>query len=147
MRYTQRGVTLIELLTVVVIVAILASIAVPSYRSYLLRAQRTDATTALLRIQSGMEKHLVQYGTYTDDLTGQTKDGGLGLTTVSEQGNYDLKVDLDKPKAGNYTASAKAKTDKSQKDDRRCAVFTVDQSGVRYAEDSSGTDRTTECWR
>src|SRR6185295_816094 len=147
MRYTQRGVTLIELMTVVVIVAILASIAVPSYRSYLLRAQRTDATTALLRIQSGMEKHLVQYGTYTDDLTGQTKDGGLGLTTVSEQGNYDLKIDLDKPKAGFYTASAKARNDKGQKDDTRCALFTVDYSGLRHAEDSGGADRTTECWR
>ena len=68
MRYTQRGVTLIELLTVVVIVAILASIAVPSYRNYLIRAQRTDATTALLRIQSGMEKYLVQNGKYTTDV-------------------------------------------------------------------------------
>jgi len=146
MRYTQRGVTLIELMTVVVIVAILASIAIPSYRSYLLRAQRTDATTALLRIQSGMEKHLVQFGTYTDDLVGKTDTGGLGLYKISEQGNYDLDVDLDTPKGG-YTASAKARTDKGQKDDTRCALFTVDQSGLRHAEDSGGTDRTTECWR
>jgi type IV pilus assembly protein PilE len=144
MRYTQRGVTLIELMTVVVIVAILASIAVPSYRAYLLRAQRTDATTALLRIQSGMEKHLVQFGTYTDDLVGQTKDGGLGLTTVSEQGNYDLKVDLNDK---GYIATATAKTDKSQRDDTRCVAFTVDQSGVRTAVDSGGTNRMTECWR
>jgi type IV pilus assembly protein PilE len=47
----MRGVTMIELLTVVAIVAILSSIAVVSYRNYVLRAHRTDATTALLRIQ------------------------------------------------------------------------------------------------
>jgi type IV pilus assembly protein PilE len=144
MRYTQRGVTLIELMTVVVIVAILASIAVPSYRNYLIRAQRTDATTALLRIQSGMEKYLVQNGKYTTDLTSKPQDGGLGLYTVSEQGFYDLKID---PTATGYTASATAKTDKPQKDDKRCVLFTVDESGKRFAKDSGGTDRTTECWR
>jgi type IV pilus assembly protein PilE len=144
MRYTQRGVTLIELMTVVVIVAILASIAVPSYRNYLLRAQRTDATTALLRIQSGMEKYLVQNGKYTTDLVAAPKDGGLGLTQISEQGFYDLKID---PTATGYTASAAVKTDQRQKDDKRCVLFTVDESGKRFAKDSGGTDRTTECWR
>jgi type IV pilus assembly protein PilE len=146
MRYTQRGVTLIELMTVVVIVAILASIAVPSYRSYLLRAQRSDATTALLRIQSGMEKFLVQWGQYTSDLTKspKTKDGGLGLSDVSEQGFYDLKIE---PTTTGYTASATVKTDKPQRDDTRCVLFTVDESGKRFAKDSGGTDRTTECWR
>jgi type IV pilus assembly protein PilE len=144
MRYTQRGVTLIELMTVVVIVAILASIAVPSYRNYLLRAQRTDATTALLRIQSGMEKYLVQNGKYTTDLTSAPKDGGLGLTTISEQGFYDLKIEST---ATGYKATATAKTDKPQKDDKRCVLFTVDESGKRFAQDSGGGDRTTECWR
>ena len=52
MRPTQNGVTLIELLTVIVVLGILASIAVPSYRNYLLRAQRTEATTALLNLQA-----------------------------------------------------------------------------------------------
>jgi len=44
----QRGVTLMELLTVIVILGILASIAFPSYRTYLIRAQRAEAKTALL---------------------------------------------------------------------------------------------------
>jgi type IV pilus assembly protein PilE len=49
-RARQRGVTLLELMTVVMIIGVLASVAIPTYRSYLLRAQRTDATAALLRV-------------------------------------------------------------------------------------------------
>lgn len=36
MKSRQAGVTLMELLTVIVVLGILASIAVPSYRSYLM---------------------------------------------------------------------------------------------------------------
>ncbi len=46
-RRALAGITLIELLTVMVVIAILASIAVPSYRSYLLRAAPTDLPRVL----------------------------------------------------------------------------------------------------
>jgi type IV pilus assembly protein PilE len=144
MRKRLRGVTLIELLTVVVIIAILSSIAIPSYRRYLLRSQRTDATTALLRIQSNQEKYLVQNGKYTKDLVAKPQDGGLGLYTVSEQGLYDLDVQFT---GSGYTASATVKTDKGQKDDKTCKTFTVNEVGTRTAVDTGGTDHTVECWR
>jgi type IV pilus assembly protein PilE len=60
----HQGVTLMELLTVVAVVSILATVAVSSYRRYLLRAQRSDATTALLQLQSQQEKPFLQYGVY-----------------------------------------------------------------------------------
>jgi len=41
----------VELMIAVVIAAILAAIAIPGYRSYVQRAQRTEAKSALLRIQ------------------------------------------------------------------------------------------------
>jgi type IV pilus assembly protein PilE len=144
MRNRQKGVTLIELITVVVIVAILASIAVPTYRSYVLRSQRTDATTALLRIQSGEEKFLVQNGKYSDKLDTAPADGGLGLTRVSEQGFYNLNVQLT---ATGYTATAAAVATKSQKDDKTCQTFSVNEAGTRKAFDSTSADRTAECWR
>jgi type IV pilus assembly protein PilE len=144
MRTSQNGVTLIELITVVVIVAILAAIAVPSYRSYVLRSQRTDATTALLRIQSGEEKFLVQNGKYTDDMEARPADGGLGLPSVSEQGFYNLDVQLTNT---GYEATATVENSKGQKDDKTCQKFTVNEAGKRTAVDSSATDRTVECWR
>jgi type IV pilus assembly protein PilE len=140
MRKGQKGVTLIELLAVMIIVAILASIAVPSYRSYVLRSQRTDATTALLRIQSSEEKFLVQNGKYTETMD----TGGLGLTKTSEQGLYDLDVKLT---TTGYTAKATAIADKRQKDDKTCQTFTVNEAGTRRAFDTSSAERTVECWR
>src|SRR5205823_3769710 len=69
--HRMRGMTLIELMVVVAIVAILASLAVGSYRRYVLRANRTDATSALLRIQVGEEKYFLQNNAYTINATAQ----------------------------------------------------------------------------
>src|SRR5690606_27341297 len=59
-----RGVTLIELRPVIVVVAILRTIAVSSYRSYLLRTNRTEARMALLRVQAAQEKFFLQNNRY-----------------------------------------------------------------------------------
>ena len=51
MKHRQTGVTLLELMVTLSIVGILAAISVTTYRSYSMRANRTEARTALLRIQ------------------------------------------------------------------------------------------------
>lgn len=135
---------MVELMIAVVVISILAAIAVPSYRRHLLRTQRSDATAALLRIQSAQEKHLVQKGKYTADLSSASPAGGLGLHTISEQGFYKLTVGLTRT---GYIASASAIANKGQADDTQCATFTLNENGQRGAVDVSGADRTTECWR
>ncbi|MGE5198461.1 MAG: type IV pilin protein [Rhodospirillaceae bacterium] len=47
---SQQGITLIELMIVVVIVAILASIAVPSYSAYIVRSNRRAAQATMMEI-------------------------------------------------------------------------------------------------
>ena len=144
MRKTEKGVTLIELMTVIVVLGILASIAVPSYRRYLLRAQRADASTALLRLQSAQEKFFLQNGTYTEDLTAKPP-AGLGLiSSNSERGYYALEVKLS---ATGYNATAKPISGKGQSDDKPCAEFSVSETGIKKAKNSGGDDRTSECWR
>jgi type IV pilus assembly protein PilE len=69
-----RGFTLVELMIVVVIVAILASIAVPRYRDYVLRAKIAEATSNLADLRVRMEQH------YQDNRTYDNGAGNCGAT-------------------------------------------------------------------
>jgi len=51
-----------------------------SYRRYVLHANRTDATSALLRIQVAQEKYFLQNNTYTTNVTG-IPPAGLGVAS------------------------------------------------------------------
>ena len=59
-----RGVTLLELMAVVVVIGILSIVALPSYRQYVLRAQRTEAKSALLRLATNQERYYLGNRTY-----------------------------------------------------------------------------------
>jgi type IV pilus assembly protein PilE len=133
-RESQSGVTLIELVVVVAILALLASIAVPSYRQYLLRSHRVEATSALLALAAAQEKFYLQNNTYTDKLT-DAPPGGLGLQETTENGFYT--IDIDDADEEGYTATATATG--GQADDSHCATFTIDQSGAKTATSS-------DCW-
>lgn len=147
MRVTRRahGMSLIELMIVVVILAVIATIAVPSYRRYLLRAQRADATTELLRVRSAQEKYFLQNNRYatTDEFDDPKNAGGLGFTGTSEHGYY--LIDL--PIATVTTFTVRARATAGQIEDSTCQTFTVDELGVRTATDAGGADMTATCWR
>ncbi len=86
----QRGVTLIELVVVVMIVGILAAVAVPSYRNYVIRSQRSDAKDALLALATQQEKHYLQCNAYSEILDAATDcaAGELQAADVSKNGWY-----------------------------------------------------------
>jgi type IV pilus assembly protein PilE len=140
---SQRGVTLMELLVVIVVLGILASIAFPSYRAYLLRAQRAEAKTALLQLQAGQEKFYLNGNSYTDAIDTASPDG-LGLSDFTETGKYQITVELGEG-GQSYTATAAPAADGGQEDDTLCGSFTITDTGVRGNEDA--TLSTAECWR
>lgn len=140
----MRGVTLVELLIVIVVVAILAGIAVPNYRQYLIRSNRTDATAALLRIAAAQEKFYLQNNRYadTDEFADPVPDGlGIGNT---ERNLYTLNVALT---ATGFTATATAPSTSSQYADRECRSFTITETGERGALSPSNTNARSACWR
>ncbi len=144
----QRGVTLIELVVVVMIVGILAAVAVPSYRNYVIRSQRSDAKDALLALATQQEKHYLQCNAYSEILDAATDcaAGELQAADVSKNGWYELEADAPDPATG-FTVTATAINGENQWQDTECRSFTVDQAGVRTAADDGGTDNTAECWR
>src|SRR5207237_9689405 len=134
-QHRMRGVTLIELMVVLAIVAILSTLAVGSYRRYVLRANRTDATSALLRIQVAEEKFFLQNNVYTIDLSA----AGLNVASPTPNGFYNLAV-VGAPIATSFQATATATG--AQTADTSCATLTINDQGQRNSAPS-----TTECWR
>ncbi len=86
----RRGITLIELLSVVVIVGILASIAIPIYRGYMQRARRADAKTSLMQVRAAQEMRRAEYGSYSTSLSALQSSWGA---PASQVGDYAISLD------------------------------------------------------
>jgi type IV pilus assembly protein PilE len=133
----QLGITLLELMAVVMVVGILGMIAIPSYRQYTIRAQRTEAKTALLQLATNQERFYLTNRRYSDDpeqlgFTGDNTERGLYALTITGAGT-----------AG-YTATATPRTG-GQVDmtgDAQCATFSITAQGVRTATGTAAAN----CW-
>jgi len=133
MTKTQTGVTLIELVIVMVIIGILAAIAVPSYRQYVIRSQRVDATSALLRLATAQEKFYLQNNRYATNAERVTAPpAGLGIPGT-EHGWYTLATAcVVAGCASGFTATAVPVAGGPQASDA-CQLFQVNDRGVKTA--------------
>ncbi len=142
MKQRLQGVTLIELMVAIAVVAIIASVAVPSYRSYMLRSQRADATAELLRVRTAQEKFFLQNSRYaTAAEFDDAPPAGLGFTGVSEHGYYNVAIAAGAVPNTTYVATATATG--GQAADSACQTFTINEAGVR----GSGPNGITTCWK
>lgn len=144
--YTRmRGMTLIELMTVVAVVAILSTFAVSSYRNSVLRAHRTDARAAVLRIAAQQEKFFLQNGRYADDSELATAPpAGLGIPAETDGAQFGLTIQ-NVDTARDFIAVATAQG--GQLNDTDCRSLSVDQTGQRLATNDGGADNSAFCWR
>jgi len=128
-----RGITIIELLIVLVIVGILASVAYPNYREFAARAKRTEAVAALLLIEQNQESFYLSNNTFTDDLT--NLGFGASDNAPTRSGTYTVSVTA--ADAAGFSATATYTKDDGEKS--KCETFTI-TNGVR----TSSPD--TDCW-
>lgn len=151
--HKQRGMTLIELMIVVVVLAIVVGIAVPSYRNYVLRTHRTEATAALLRVRAAQERFFLQNNRYATDaeLVANPNPGpGLGFARNSENGFFQLGMVVPDPNNPPPSFVVTAQAIGGQIDDDDCRTFTISDRGRRDAFNAGGTSTQTiidTCWR
>jgi len=146
-RRRHLGFTLAELLTALVVVAVLTAVAVPLWRVHLLRVRRTEATTALLALQSAQDRYFGRHAHYAKATQlARPAPEGLGLRARSEHGYYDISLRTSDDGLG-FRATARAARAAGQADDTRCVEFTLDENNRRRAVDSEGNDRSADCWR
>jgi type IV pilus assembly protein PilE len=138
-RRRAAGVTLIELMVVVIVIGILGLIAIPSYREYVRRSNRTEAKTALLRLATNQERFYLQNRTYTTDLT----KVGFANPGESERGVYVITIPV--ANIDTFTATATPKpgggpNGVDMTEDTECASFSLNAQGVRTSAPK------IDCW-
>jgi type IV pilus assembly protein PilE len=133
----SKGFTLIELVIVVAIIAVLSAIAIPAYRQYVLRSNRTSATRALQDMATREENYYFTNNAYTNSTT------NLGLTSaVTPDGYYTLSI----PSASStdYTLLATPTPGSPQTQDVKCLNFQLQRNGT---ETATGTSGSASCWQ
>jgi type IV pilus assembly protein PilE len=141
------GFTLIELMIAVVVVAILFAIAVPSYETEVQKSRRTDAKTAVLDLATREQR----YFSVKSKFTASPQDLGYGnaaATFPMTVGSGYYSVNVNAPAGANpptFTVTATATG--TQTADTACQTFTVDNTGLQQAFDSSNNLNTTTCWQ
>ena len=142
----QRGVTLIELIVVMIIVGILAAVAIPTYRNYVLRSQRVDAKDALLTLATAQEKFYLQCNTYATAIAGAPNCGAGALQGAAASKNAWYALAIVAANATSYTLSATAAAGGNQFQDEACRTFRVNERGIRTAANAAAADNTATCW-
>ena len=138
-RRHMAGMTLLELMAVVMVIGVLGMIAIPSYRQYVARAQRTEAKSALLRLATNQERFYLQNRTYSAD------PSALGFVgNITERGTYSLRIVS--ATANGYTAIAEPRSGGSfNMTNDACTSFSLTAQGARTATAAAGFDPNT-CW-
>ena len=133
LRKHMGGVTLIELMIVVVVVSILAAIAFPNYQEFVARAKRNEARAALLQIATNQERFYLNNNTFTQDMT------ALGFATdpfTTDTGYY--VIDVTAADASNFSATATYQQGGNEA--TKCLTFTIDGRGAKTS------DPELNCW-
>lgn len=130
MKY-MRGVTLLELMVVVVIIGILTAIAYPNYTAFVARAKRTEARALLLEIAINQERFYLQ-----NNIFGSMADLQYDDPQYTDSGAYSVTIGGNN--ANNFTATASYQDGGAEL--AKCASFTIDARGTK----TSAPD--ADCW-
>ena len=137
----QQGMTLIELLIVLVIISALVGFAYPSYTKHVQGARRADCSGALMGLSSAMERYFTQNNSYL----GATLSGANPIypdqcPTDGSRVMYNLAIT--NLTATTYTVTATPVAGGPQANDN-CGTLSLTQTGVKSASGGS----IDKCWK
>lgn len=119
----NNGFTLIELMITVAIIGILAAITYPSYTSFVMRSDRSEAQRELVRLANLQEQLYTDSRAYTEDMK------VLGMSAdpyITESKNYSIDATVS---GATFTLTATAQN--SQAKDTSCKKLTINETGLR----------------
>ncbi|NUY56979.1 pilin [Salinivibrio sp. EAGSL] len=112
----QQGFSLIELLVVIGIIGALTAIAIPQYQKYQDKAKVTAAIATLTNMRAPVEAHILEKGSFPEDLEDlanlgipedvKTEEKGLFITVTELPDTFtDKKVTLTRSDAGLWSCT------------------------------------------
>jgi type IV pilus assembly protein PilE len=126
----MAGVTLIELMVVMVIIAILTAIAIPSYRSHVIKTNRRAAESCLSEYAQFMERY------YTTNLR---YDGAAPAPGCQLDANLHDRYTFLPSNLAQSTYTVTATPIGAQLSDTSCGALSIKQDGTRLPT-------TAGCW-
>jgi type IV pilus assembly protein PilE len=131
----MAGVTLIELLIVVVIVGILASVAYPAYQQQVRKTRRADGKSVLLQTAQQLERCYTRFSAYNN--------AGCGVTfPLDSPEEYYVVTAVGAIGASAFTLAAAPQN--QQASDTKCATLRLTSTGVQGSQ-GADTDA-NNCW-
>jgi len=145
-RARQMGVTLLEMMVVMVILAIIVAYAYPSYTQFIVRAKRNAGKSMLLQVASQQQQFFMNNKRYATTFT----EMGFPAATfmITDDGSYCADADMDRVynlslsniTATTYTVTATPQLRQAAKD-TACANLTLTHTGLKG--NSAGGNK---CW-
>ena len=145
--HRQSGLTVIEMVTVLVALVVLAAIAIPLWHNYQMRERREGAVDALLAVQAAQDKYFATQAQYADDAQAFTRAApGLGMNRKSAGDAYRVEVQRSADRLGYVVVAISNQVVEGARVDSRCHEFRLDEQGRRSSLDLEGNDSTADCW-
>jgi len=143
----QSGITLIELMIVIVIVGIIAAFAYPSYLDNVRDSRRAECSGALSGLANAMERFYSVNGSYLGAANGGANTGAPAVfsTTCPADGSdatYNLTI-VNPTTASTYTLRA---TPVGPQADDECGSLTLTNTGVKGVVDADAGVTWQDCW-
>jgi type IV pilus assembly protein PilE len=130
----QRGLTRAEGAIIAALAAILLVVAVPVYRSAVLKSHRADAKNALAQSAEAMERWYGEYNTYANAAVGAS-----GVVALSDKGYYRIRFRSGGNTNTNETGYKLIASPVGSQAEDPCGALTLDHAGERGAA-------TGGCW-